>query len=126
MIHRCILIGIAIIAFTTFGCENSNLILDNIVEIDNIVENETNDTTTLCKVGDILTIGQQCQDPNTDATFTVTTHGNGKYTSKTGLLFEATDVLDTTGSTLNGRAYNFIARKQNDGKWKIETITHAQ
>lgn len=118
MLHRFILISIVILAFATFGCQNSNLMLDN------IVENEPDQATPLCNVGDILTPGERCQDPNTDATFTVTTHGNGKYTSKTGLLFEATDVLDTTGSTLNGMPYNFKARKQNDGTWKIETITH--
>lgn len=118
MAHRLILIGMAILAFSILGCDTPHLILDD------VIDKQPQQTAPRCKVGDILTFGQRCADPNTDALFSVTLTGNGKYTSDTGLLFEATDVLDTTGSTLNGRAYNFKATKQQDGTWKIETLTH--
>ena len=118
MAHRLILIGMAILAFYTVGCDTPHLILDD------VIDKQPQQNAPSCKVGDILTFGQRCADPNTDVLFTVTPTGNGKYTSESGLLFEATDVLDTTGSTLNGQPYNFKARKQDDGTWKIEAITH--
>jgi len=118
MAHKFILIGIAILAFSTIGCDTPHLILDD------VIDKQPSQTAQSCKVGDTLTQGQSCTDPNTDGLFSVTPTGNGKYTSETGLFFEATDVLDTTGSTLNGQAYNFKARKQDDGTWKIEATTH--
>ena len=117
MLQRFILIGIAIVALTTFGCENTNRILDT------VVENQPLQTATICEVGDTLKKGQTCKDPGTNAVFSVTENGNGKYTSKNGLLFEATDVLDTIGTTFNAKPYNFKATKQNDGSWKIEVVT---
>lgn len=116
MLKKFILIGIAIIAFYMQGCNYSNLNVENVIT--------PPQKTPICKVGDILIEGQSCTDPNTDALFSVTQKGNGKYTSDTGLLYEATDVLDTIGTTLNGNAYNFKATKQNNGSWKIETTTH--
>ncbi|MDE0554987.1 MAG: hypothetical protein OXI24_12260 [Candidatus Poribacteria bacterium] len=114
MLKKFILIGIAIIAFYTQGCNDLN--------VENVIT--PSQKAPICKVGDILTEGQSCTDPNTDALFSVTQKGNGKYTSDTGLLYEATDVLDTIGTTLNGNAYNFKATKQNNGSWKVETVTH--
>jgi len=117
MFTRIIVITFTIVAFATFGCENSNLIFEN------VVDTQPTQTAPSCKIGDTLTKGQSCADPNTDAIFSVLEDGNGKYTSKGGLLFEATDVLDTTGTTFNDKPYNFKATKQNDGTWKIETVT---
>lgn len=74
----------------------------------------------VCQVGDILMPGQSCVDDGTDAMFTVLPDGNGKYTSKSGLLFESTDILDTRTSTLNDQSYDFLARKLEDGTWIIE------
>ena len=116
MLKQFILIGIAIGAFTTFGCENTKI-------LDNVVNKQPTQTAPICEVGDTLKKGQTCQDPGTDAVFSVTENGNGKYTSKGGLLFETTDVLDTIGTTFNDKPYNFKATKQNDGSWKIETVS---
>ena len=119
MLKKFIIIGIAIVVFATQGCDNSKLILENV-----ITDNQPSETAPICKVGDTLIQGQSCTDPNTDALFSVTSVGNGKYTSESGLLYEATDVLDTVGTTLNGNAYNFKATKQKNGSWKIEAVTH--
>ena len=89
--------------------------------------NEQTDNTgndiVFCNPGDILTIGQSCLDKGTDATFKVLDNKSGSYTSESGLLFESTDVLETLGSTLNGRSYNFKAVRVGDGMWQIETTT---
>lgn len=118
MLKKFILIGIVLIVFSTQGCDNSNLNLENV-----IIDSQSSETAPTCKVGDILIEGQSCTDPNTDALFSVTPQGNGKYTSESGLLYESTDVLDTIGTTLNGQAYNFKATKQDNGSWKIEVVT---
>ena len=102
-----------LLAISLLGCQRTNI--SQVVE--NVSENQR---IPFCKVGDILNPGQSCLDKGTDATFTVLDNGNAKYTSKSGLLFEATDVLDATGSTLNDQSYNFIARKRRDGSWIIE------
>lgn len=76
----------------------------------------------ICNTGDILSVGQMCMDEGTDAIFKVLDDGLGSYTSESGLLYESTDILDTTGTTLNDRTYDFKAVRIGD-IWKIEKIT---
>ena len=93
---------------------------DNKTSVD--IVSDTMNTIPICNTGDILSVGQMCMDEGTDATFKVLDDGLGSYTSKSGLLYEATDILDTTGTTLNDRTYDFKAVRIGD-IWKIEKIT---
>lgn len=110
-----------IIAIYTVGCNGNRITLDVVSDITK--DDFTRQDIPVCKTGDILMVGQKCMDEGTDATFEILDNGNGSYTSKSGLLYEATDVLDATGSTLNNQTYNFIARKQENGNWKIEKVS---
>lgn len=111
---------IAIIVFAITGCVNEKVVIGI------VADDESPDAVSdipLCQTGDVLSTGQMCLDEGTDATFMVLESGNGSYTSESGLLFESTDVLDATGSTLNDQSYNFIARRQGEGVWKIERVS---
>ena len=114
---------VCILVVLSIGCNDmSKKVINTAMDTEPDVQMDTQ-TATICEVGDTLKKGQTCQDPGTDAVFAVTENGNGKYTSKGGLLFEATDVLDTTGTTFNGKPYNFKATKQKDDSWKIEIVS---
>lgn len=123
MLKRVFVILItAIFIISVFGCNRTQNPINNSV-ISNIDDETIIPNVLVCKPGDILSIGQMCMDPGTDATFKVLDDGIASYTSPSGLLNEATDVLDATGQTLNNQSYNFIARKQENGNWKIEQVT---
>ncbi len=120
------LIGIISIIAFLHGCDETKTSKDMIMDAMNDQDSTTENTDIqipACKVGDVLSIGQVCMDEGTDAIFSVLDNGIASYTSSSGLLNEATDVLDATGQTLNDQSYNFIARKQDDGHWKIERVT---
>lgn len=110
-----------IIAIYTIGCNVNRMTLD--VASDITKDDFTMQDIPVCKTGDILMVGQKCMDEGTDAIFEILDNGNVSYTSKSGLFYEATDVLDATGSTLNDQTYNFIARKQAEGTWQIERVS---
>jgi len=115
-----------ILLFSVLGCEDNKIAQDTLMDVISDIENISDEQITpsdnkipICKVGDILMPGQSCMDSSTDGIFTVLENGNGKYTSASGILFEATDILDTEGSTFNGIEYSFRAGRLTDGTWKI-------
>lgn len=118
-----------IVAISTFGCNDSKMVLDmasNIVNEQSEPQSQDDfsmQDIPVCKTGDVLMVGQKCVDEGTDATFTILDNGLASYTSKSGLLYQSTDVLDATGTSLNDQTYNFIARKLSDGTWKIVTVS---
>ena len=116
------LLAIVVISVATLGC-NQRMTQDVMMDVMSNMDNSMDDIP-ICKVGDTLMPGQKCADQGTDAVFSVLENGLGSYTSETGLLYEATDVLDATGTILNEQTYNFKARKQMDGRWEIEIISH--
>ena len=116
------LLAIVVISVATLGC-NQRMTQDVMMDVMSNMDNSMDDIP-ICKVGDTLMPGQKCADQGTDAVFSVLENGLGSYTSETGLLYEATDVLDATWAILNEQTYNFKARKQMDGRWEIEIISH--
>lgn len=122
-----IYLTVLLIIFTfAFGCNRPDTPLDMAVDVHNeeVLSDNIDHDVPFCKVDDILSVGQKCMDKGTDAVFEVLENGLGSYTSESGLLNEATDVLDATGQTLNDMTYNFIARRQEgSGNWKVEMVS---
>ena len=115
------LLLIALISISVIGCGNNRI---GVFIVSDIVSDKSDDTDTqipiaICNVGDILTPGQSCADANSDGVFTVLENGNSSYTSLSGILFEATDLLDTEGASLNDVVYWFRASKLENGVWEI-------
>ena len=109
---------VSLIALSVIACDDKKIGQDIITDI---MTDDGNTTTAIaiCNIGDILMTGQSCSDPNSDAVFTVLADGIGSYTSLSGILFEATDLLDTEGTSLNGVVYSFRASKLENGAWEI-------
>lgn len=122
MCKRFQILTLAIIGFAITGCVNEKVEIDIVADARYEKPDVVSDIP-LCQTGSVFSIGQMCLDEGTDATFMVLESGNGSYTSESGLLFESTDVLDATSSTLNDQSYNFIARRQGKGVWKIERVS---
>jgi len=82
--------------------------------VEPIAENKLENN--LCKVGDILQPGDSCKDGTGDD-FTVLENGSGKY-----LFVNAGEGINLFGN-INGKVRNFSAEKQEDGSWKIKSVT---
>ena len=73
--------------------------------------------TNVCQVGDILEPGESCTYPDTNIEFTVNNRGSGQF-----LFFTSGNSLNIKDSTINGKSYTLVAKKQNDGSWKIDEV----
>lgn len=69
-----------------------------------------------CQVGDILKPGESCLDGTGD-TFRVLENGLGQY-----LFITAGGGIHLRGN-INGKNRNFTADKQDDGTWRINSVT---
>ena len=69
-----------------------------------------------CSVGDVLQPGESCLDGTGDP-FEVLGNGRGRY-----LFINAGEGINLFGN-INGKVRNFSAEKQNDGTWKILSVT---
>ena len=83
----------------------------------------------VCKVGDILTAGESCTYPDTDAVFSVIADGRSQWNIP-GLpdwlatfvnRISITDSMSIT-STVNGKTYRFEATAVENDSWQIEQI----
>ena len=78
---------------------------------------ETPANTGVCQVGDILSPGESCTYPGTDAEFSVLNNGNGQF-----LFFSSGNSLNIRNTTINGVSYTLVANKLASGSWEIEEI----
>ena len=78
---------------------------------------ETPANTGVCEVGDILSPGESCTYPGTDAEFSVLNNGNGQF-----LFFSSGNSLNIRNTTINGVSYTLVANKLASGSWEIEEI----
>lgn len=69
-----------------------------------------------CSVGDLLQPGESCLDGTGEA-FTVLEDGRGRY-----LFVTAGEGIHLFGN-INGKVRSFSAEKQDDGTWKILSVT---
>ena len=79
-------------------------------------QDEQQAENNLCKVGDILKVGESCLDGTGDE-FTVLENGSGRY-----LFITAGKGIRLLGN-INGKVRNFVAEKQPDNNWKILSVT---
>ena len=84
---------------------NSHMSAANLTELNN----------TICWIGQSLAPGDICTYPGTSDEFRVDSEGKGHF-----LFFTATAVIKAQNANINGRSYDFSARKQDDGNWVIE------
>ena len=75
----------------------------------------TEPNNTHCRIGQSLAPGDICTYPGTSDEFRVDAEGKGNF-----LFFTATAVINAQNANINGRNYDFSARKQDDGDWVIE------
>ena len=68
-----------------------------------------------CWIGQSLAPGDICTYPGTSDEFRVDAEGKGHF-----LFFTATAVINAQNANINGRNYDFSARKKDDGNWHIE------
>ena len=85
------------------------------INVSDIAETPAN--TGVCQAGDILSPGESCTYPGTDATFSVLSDGRGQF-----LFFTSGTVLNIVDSTINGVSYTLVANKLASGSWEIEEI----
>ena len=80
---------------------------------------------SVCQVEDILSAGESCTYPDTDATFSVLDNGNAQLDIP-GLpsWFDNVAIggsLSIT-TTINGESYHFVATELSSGSWKVEEL----
>ena len=75
----------------------------------------TEPSSANCRPGQALGPGDVCTYPGTSDEFRVDAEGNGHF-----LFFTATAVINAQNANINGRNYDFSARRQTDGHWVIE------
>ena len=89
---------------------------------------ETQSSKGICEVGDMLTSGESCTYPGTDATFSVLDNGSAQWhipdlppllawinqTSISGSL--------SISTTINGETYHFVAEELSSGSWEIKEV----
>ena len=90
--------------------------------------NELPTPTAICKVGDVLTPGESCTYPGTDAVFSVLDDGKSQWNIPnlpTWLQWvNQTSVSNSmnVSTTVNGQAYHFVAEELADNSWEIKEI----
>ena len=70
-----------------------------------------------CRVGQALSAEESCTYPGTSDEFWVDDAGVGHF-----LFFSARSVINAQNARINNNAYDFAARKGQDGKWTIEIV----
>ena len=86
------------------------------INVSDIAETPAN--TGVCEVGDILSPGESCTYPGTDAEFSVLNNGNGQF-----LFFSSGNSLNIRNTTINGVSYTLVANKLASGSWDTITAT---
>ncbi len=103
---------------------NSDAINDQSNEIGAGDNGDTDKDDGICRVGDILSIGDSCIMEGTDFQFKVERH-RVLYGSISVIQFEeGGDVVDATPliDIMQDESWDFIAHKQEDGTWKIDRV----
>ena len=122
---KCLLILTLLLTSVYFyGCsETTNPVVEEpVVEeptiepIANPIVEEPVVENNFCSVGDVLQPGESCLDGTGDA-FTVLEDGRGRY-----LFFNVGEGINLFGN-INGKVRTFSAEKQDDGTWKILSVT---
>ncbi|MDE2686536.1 MAG: hypothetical protein OXI16_03425 [Chloroflexota bacterium] len=75
------------------------------------------EASTDCRVGQVVSPGDSCTYPATTEEFRVDESGTASF-----LFLNATTVLEAQNASINDQAYNFAARKQDDGSWLVEVV----
>ena len=70
-----------------------------------------------CRVGQMLKAEDSCTYPGTSEEFSVDESGTGHF-----LFFTASAVINAQNARINNQAYEFAARRQDDGSWIIEVV----
>ena len=73
------------------------------------------ESSSECQVGQVLMPGDRCDYPATSDEFWVDETGVGHF-----LFFTASFEINARNATINNQAYDFAARRQEDGTWKVE------
>jgi len=78
----------------------------------------------VCSVGDVLSPGESCTYPGTDATFSVLNNGNARWNIPGFPLFNRVSLGGTIRftATINGKRYHFVATARSGNSWKIVEI----
>ena len=76
---------------------------------------ETARAASDCRVGQVLKAENSCTYPGTSEEFRVDEAGEGHF-----LFFTASEIINAQNARINNEAYDFAARKQDDGSWIIE------
>ncbi len=127
---KCLLILTLLLTSVYFyGCsETTNPVVEEPVVEEPVVEEPTIEPIAnpvveepvveinFCSVGDVLQPGESCLDGTGDA-FTVLEDGFGQY-----LFFNVGKSINLFGN-INGKVRTFSAEKQDDGTWKILSVT---
>ena len=71
----------------------------------------------ICRVGDMLTPGENCTYPGTDTEFSVNSNGNGQF-----LFFSSSSRLNIRNTQINNVSYTLVAEKLNSGSWEIKEL----
>ena len=85
------------------------------INVSDIAETPMN--VAVCQAGDILSPGESCTYPGTDATFSVLSDGRGQF-----LFFTSGTGLNIKDTVINGQSYTLVAQKLASGSWEIEEI----
>ncbi len=75
------------------------------------------DVQSECQEGQLLTPGDRCTYPGTTDEFWVDDAGVGHF-----LFFSARSVINAQNARINNNAYDFAARKGQNGNWTIEVV----
>ena len=90
--------------------------------------NELPTNTGICKVGDILSPGESCTYPGTDATFSVLDNGSSQWNiPDLPAWLEWANQVSISGSlsftaTINDENYHFVAEEVSNDSWEIKEI----
>ena len=90
--------------------------------------NELPTNTGICKVGDILSPGESCTYPGTDATFSVLDNGSSQWNiPDLPAWLEWANQVSIGGSlsftaTINDENYHFVAEEVSNNSWEIKEI----
>ena len=96
------------------------------INVTNVAETQT--STEVCEVGDILAPGESCTYPGTDATFSVLANGTAEWNiPDLPPLLAWINQTSISGSlsisvTVNGETYHFVAEELSSGSWEIEEV----
>ncbi len=78
----------------------------------------------VCNVGDVLSPGESCTYPGTDATFSVLDNGNARWNIPGFPLFNKVSIAGSLNftATINGKRYHFVATARSGNSWVIDEL----